>query len=293
MLNGLTLSWSWSLGGFVCMVLLAALYLFGLWRVNLRRRQDPQAPTVHPIRIAAFFVGWLLFALLFFSPIHTIGRTQLFSVHMAEVVTLTTLCAPLLLGGCSAVLLGPALDNRITGSIIRFLTHPVVASVIFNATFLAWHAPKIFNGAMGSAPLYNTMMLTIFLTSLLNWWPIIGSISELKQHGYPLQMLYVVLDGQPVDIFAFLLVFSGVGLYPHYLIPAQMNMSHFADQAVAGAILLIPGLVDLAVMTPLFISWMGLLEQKTRLADERRARARELDDDEEDEDAQINMGQAF
>ncbi|GCE20507.1 cytochrome c oxidase assembly protein [Dictyobacter kobayashii] len=288
MLSGLSLAWSWSPGGLLCFIILALLYLLRLRQVYILRQRDPQAPTVSKIRVASFFIGLLLFAALFFSPVHTIGRTQLFSVHMAEVVVLTTLCAPLLLGGCSEVILRPILEIPVVSTVVRFLTNPIVTSIIFNASFLLWHAPKIYNAAMPNVSLYNTMMLCIFLTSLLNWWPVIGSLSELKKHGYPLQMLYVILDGQPVDIFAFILVYSGVPLYTLYRIPVQTGLNAFGDQAAAGALLLLPGLIDLVVLSPLFISWMGQIEHKTRAADLRRlAEAEAMDYDEEDEDVGI------
>jgi putative membrane protein len=39
---------------------------------------------------------------------------------------------------------------------------------------------------------------------------------------------------------------------------------------MAGALLLLPGLVDLVVMTPLFFLWLAQIEQKQRIADQRR-----------------------
>ena len=80
-----------------------------------------------------------------------------------------------------------------------------------------------------------------------------------------MQMLYAFLDGQPVDIFAFLVVFTGVAFYTHYVIPPQFiqfGYSAVADQTVAGAFLLIPGLVDLVVMSPLFFRWLAQIEQQ-------------------------------
>jgi cytochrome c oxidase assembly factor CtaG len=289
MLYGLSLAWSWNLGGFLCFVILGALYMFGVWRVHVRHQRDAQVPEVSALRITSFWIGLIIFALLFFSPVQSIGRTQLFSVHMAEVVVLTTLCAPLLVGGCSAVLLEPVLDVPVVSSLARFLTNPIVTSIIFNGTFLLWHAPKIYNAASGSVFAYNFMMITIFIASLFNWWPVVGSLSELKKIGYPLQMLYIILDGEPVDIFAFILVYTSFPLYTHYIIPAQLGhfgFTAFGDQAAAGAMLLLPGLVDLAVMTPLFISWMGQIERRTRIADARRQEEREeiYYDDEEDEE---------
>jgi hypothetical protein len=59
-------------------------------------------------------------------------------------------------------------------------------------------------------------------------------------------------------------------IYPFYAIPPQVGISAFADQAVGGALLLIPGLVDLVVMTPLFFHWLAQIEQKAKIADQKR-----------------------
>jgi cytochrome c oxidase assembly factor CtaG len=123
---------------------------------------------------------------------------------------------------------------------------------------------------LANPALYQAMVLAIFGASLLNWWPLLGSLDELRVMSYPMQILYAFFDGQPVDIFALILVFSGVPFYPHYHIPAQLGLSPFADQAVGGALLLIPGLIDLAVMSPLFFRWLAQIEEKTRLEDQRR-----------------------
>jgi len=161
---------------------------------------------------------------------------------------------------------------------MRFLTSPLVASLIFNGTFLLWHIPKLYNASLADASLYQSIVLCIFCASLLNWWPLIGSLTELRKISYPVQIFYAFFDGQPVDIFALVLVFSAVPFYLHYALPTQLGLSRFADQAVGGALLLIPGLIDLAVMTPLFFRWLAQIEAKTRLADQKRQQEMEEED---------------
>lgn len=284
MLDGLSLSWSWSPGAVIFFLVLCLLYLWALRQAQRRLRDNPQEHSISASRMAAFWSGLVIASLLVFSPINTIARTQLFSMHLAQLVILTSVCAPLMLAGCPAMLLRPLVDIPIVRNILRFLTFPLVASLIFNSTFLLWHAPKIYNASLADASLYQVMVLCVFCTSLLNWWPLIGSLTELRTISYPVQILYAFFDGQPVDIFALVLVFSGVPFYPHYALPPQLGLSRFADQAVGGAFLLVPGLIDLAVMSPLFFRWLGQIEAKARQADHKRQEEIEQDDEETEYD---------
>ncbi len=283
MFNSLSLSWPWSPGVVIFLLAMVLLYILGLRRVQLLNKKDSQEPVVTKRQMSLFSAGTILLALLLLTPLDTIARTQLFSVHMAQTVAITTVCAPLILGGCPAVLLRPVLALSALRSFLRFVTVPLVASLLFNISFLLWHAPRLFDYAMTSVVLYQAMMLWIFVAALLNWWPIIGSLKELRRTGYPTQMLYVILDGQPIDIFAFILVFSGIPIYTHYVIPAQIHLTSFADQAIGGAFLLIPGLLDIVIMAPLFFYWFTQLEGKARAADVRREQEEEYEESEWEE----------
>ena len=267
MLNGLSLTWHWSPGTIVFLLVFCLLYVFGLIRASTDKSQRVSIKAYH---IVSFFSAIILIALVLLTPIDTIARTQLFSVHMAQAVILTTLCAPLVLFGCPAALLRPFVNLPIIGVLVRVFTRPLVASITFNLLFLLWHTPRLSHFALVNGTLYHVEMLSIFVASLLNWWPLIGSVPELRRMSYPLQMLYAFFDGQPVDIFAFILIFSGTVVYPYYTVPLQVGILPFPDQTVGGAFLLIPGIVDLVVMSPLFIRWLSQIEQQTKLGDQKR-----------------------
>lgn len=269
MFYGLSLAWSWSPGVIVFLLALVLLYLSGVRRARTLATDSDDGPLTL-LHILSFFFGILIAALLLLSPINTIARTQLFVVHMAQAVLLTTLAAPLVLFGCPALLLRPFVQLPVIRTVVRFLTLPIVASVLFNLLFLLWHSSRLFRLGMASDTVYHIEMVSIFVAALLNWWPLIGSVREFRRISYPIQMVYAFFDGQPVDIFAFILVFSGTTIYPAYAIPAQLGLSGYADQAAGGALLLIPGLIDLVVMTPLFFRWLGQIEQQTKMRDQRR-----------------------
>ena len=278
MFAGLSLAWPFNPGVTLFLLLLVILYLLGLRNA---RKHPAQEGAVKLRHIIAFFSAIFVMALVLLTPIDTIARTQLFSVHMAQLVLLTTLCAPLILFACPTTLLQPLVQLSVIRVILRLFTRPLVASILFNLLFLLWHAPVLLHSANENNVLYHVMVLSIFIASLLNWWPLLGSVGELRSMSYPIQMVYAFFDGQPVDIFAFILVFTGVTVYQFYAVPPQLGLSTFADQAIGGALLLIPGLVDLVVMTPLFFRWLGQIESQTKRADEERLEEEyEYDEDE-------------
>lgn len=268
MFYGLNLTWHWSPITLACLVLASLLYIFALRRA--RRAKSEEKP-LQARRVASFFAAVAIAALLLLTPIDAIARTQLFSVHMFQSVILITVCAPLLLYSLPGWLVQPLFAHPFVRPIARFLTQPVIASAIFNLTFLLWHAPLFFNFALRNGTFYHVMLGSFLLASLLNWWPLIGPVRDLHKMTYPQLMLYAFLDGQPVDIFAFVLVFTFVVIYPHFAVPPQLGISAFADQAVGGALLLLPGLVDLCVMSPLFFRWLGQLEAMAKIVDRQRA----------------------
>jgi putative membrane protein len=269
MLNGLDFSWHLNWISLVALVMICVVYVGGTRFVG----RGGARTTINKWRVAAFITAMVLGVLVLLTPFDTVARSQLFAAHMLQAVVLTTLCAPLLLAACPDWLLQPVLGQPVLRAVAQALTRPLVASILFNLTFLAWHAPAIFNVAQRSESLYQIEMLSFLFLALLNWWPLIGAVRELRTLSYPLQMLYAFLDGQPVDIFAFLLVFTGTVFYRQYMIPPQFIQAGYAavaDQTIAGAFLLVPGLVDLVVMSPLFFRWLAQIEQQAKVADQRR-----------------------
>src|SRR6266699_4973406 len=269
MLNGLNFSWHWSPITLIGLVILCLLYAGG---IRFARRHNAHV-TLKGYRVMAFIAAILVLAIVLLSPLDTIARTQLFAAHMLQAIALTTLFAPLLLVACPDWLLQPLIDQPMIRRILQELTQPLVASITFNFTFLIWHAPSLYNYALRNGTLYHIEMLTFLVTALLNWWPLIGPLRELRRLSYPLQMAYAFFDGLPLDIFAFLLVYTGVVFYPYYAIPPQFmawGYSAVADQTIGGAFLLVPGLVDLVVMSPLFFLWLSQIERQAKVDDVRR-----------------------
>lgn len=264
---GIALTWHWSPFSLAALLLLCLAY--GL-TLSLMHRQKPRERPIKKRQLAWFSAGVLIVALFLFTPIDMVARTQLFLAHMFQVVFLITFAVPCFLFACPDWFFQSAFNWPLSRAVLKVLTQPVVASLIFNLTFVFWHLPLIYDKTLlpQNPALYHLMLWSLFLVSFLNWWPLIGPDRNLHNMSYPAQIAFAFLDGEPLQIYAFIIVFSGVVIYP-YAVPAQF-LSTYADQASAGALLLLPGIVDLVVMSPLFFRWLRQLEEKARRADERR-----------------------
>lgn len=291
MLDNFSWQWSWHPWTTLILFVLCILYFLGVRQA----RKNAASPEIKQRHIFAFSSAIILMALVLLTPIDTVARTQYFWVHIAQTIILTTICAPLLVVSCAWVVT-LVVERPAIRAILAFLTGPVVASILFNLVFLLWHAPKILDAAVSNATAYQIMEWSIFVCSLLNWYPLVGESRELRTMTYPMQMLYAFIDGQPVDILAFVLVYTDVPIYPSFHASVGAHLPAYGDQALGGALLLIPGLVDLVVMTPLFFLWLKMIEQRTALADQRREELEEGEEDDEEEweeEEEMQPGHSF
>jgi cytochrome c oxidase assembly factor CtaG len=282
MSNSLNFAWHWSPITSIGLIVLCLLYAAGL---RLTYKDNIQTP-LKKRNIISFVAAIFVLALILLTPLDTIARTQLFAAHMIQAVTVPTICAPLLLEAMPDWLVQSLVWRTPLRYVFQFLTFPVIASIIFNVTFLFWFVPSVYIYSLQHGTLYHVAMLCFLVTSLLNWWPLIGPLGRWRNLSYPAQMFYAFFDGQPVDIFAFLLVFTEVVIYSGagYHIPTSWlnyGYSPLADQTIGGAFLLVPGIVDLIVMSPLFFRWLAQLEQKQKIVDEQLQA--ELEEEEREE----------
>jgi len=291
MQSGLVFSWHWSPYTLLALLILCLLYA-GALRLTYK---DPVRTPLMKRQLLSFAGAIVSIALVLLTPLDDIARTQLFVAHMIQAVAITTISSPLLLAAIPDWMIQPIVDLPVVRQIFQFVTFPIVASIIFNVTFLIWHAPGFYSYAIQQGTLYHVELWSFFLASLLNWWPIIGPLGKMRNFSYPVLMLYAFFDGQPVDIFAFLLVFTEVVIYHVNHIPTSWlnyGYSPLADQTIGGAFLLVPGIVDLMVMSPLFFRWLAQIEEHQKVADQRLQERREAEaalDEEEDDGLEIGI----
>ena len=190
-------------------------------------------------------------------PVHELAEDYLFSVHMVQHTLFSLVAPPLLLLGLPAPVLRRVLRGERTLKVMRFLTRPLVALILFNGVVLVTHWPALVDASLGSEPLHFLVHLVLFSSAVLMWWPVIDPLPELKRLSDPGKMLYLFLQSILPTVPASFITFAETPVYRFYeTVPRIWGMDVLTDQQVAGLIMKIGGglLLWLCIAT-IYFKW--------------------------------------
>jgi putative membrane protein len=199
-------------------------------------------------------------------PVHDIGESYLYFVHMLQHLALTMVAAPLFLMATptwlARLIVG---DGWFAGSVLRRLCHPVVAGVLFNAAFVFVHYPPTVNASATNGVLHFGLHLLIVSTALLMWMPVCGPLPELRL-SLPAQMLYLFCQSIVPTIPSAWLIFAEKPVYRVYDTAYRMwNISPVDDQQLAGVIMKLGGGVFIwSIIFVLFFRWSARHQEAER-----------------------------
>ena len=169
----------------------------------------------------------------------------------------------MLLLGMPAWLLRRMLRPRALHAIVRTLTRPFIALVMFNAVIVLTHWPLVVDLMLRHHPLHLVGHLVLFSAATLMWWPVVSPLPEMPTLSYPGRMLYLFLQSIVPTVPASFLTFGSTPLYSFYVsAPRIWGWSALTDQTVAGLIMkLAGGAILWTVIAVIFFKWY-LLEQQ-------------------------------
>ncbi|MBE1549236.1 putative copper resistance protein D [Mycobacterium sp. OAS707] len=276
-------------------IVMTGLYVFGVRR--LRRRGD-----AWPVgRTAAWLCGC---AALLFATSSGLGRYMpaMFSMHMVAHMLLSMLVPILLVLGAPVTLAlralptagraeppGPrewllaALHSRVS----RFLTHPIVATVVFVAGFYGLYFGGLFDAAVSNHAAHLLMNVHFLLSGYLFYWVVIG-VDPTPRPIPQLGKVAMVFASLPLHAF-FGVVLMGMqtvlGLTFYRSLALSWHTDLLGDQRLGGGIAWAAGEVPLVVvMIALLIQW--------RRSDQRDAKRLDRAAD-RDDDADLNAYNAM
>jgi putative membrane protein len=277
-----TLWRSWNIDPLVLGPVLLATWLYlrgtsALWQRAGRGRGVPVW------RLTSFMAGLLATLVAIVSPLDALS-VALFSAHMTQHLVLMLVAAPLLVLGAPLVPMLWALPHNLRHALIRgwkrrswlsgmwhVLTTPLVALVLHIVAIWVWHAPPLYDGAVGSSLLHSLEHAAFFSTALLFWWVLFPSGGHRRLPA-GLSVLYVFAAAMQGGVLGVLLLFAREAWYEsHTVSAAAWGMTALEDQQLAGVIMWIPaGMIYTVAALTLFGIWLRSTEAAT-LARERAA----------------------
>ena len=209
----------WSFDPLVQVPLLAAAVAF-VSAVRAVNRAHPANP-VPRHRTTAFLAGLAVIEVALQSPIEHFDTT-LFSVHMAQHILLTMIAAPLIAAGAPITLLlryaRPEVRRRwivpvLHGRVMRVITFPVVAWVLFAGVLWGTHFSPVFNASLEAPLIHQAEHGAYVLAALLFWWPVVAADPGPWRMAHPLRALYTFLQMPQNTFLALALYSSSADLY--------------------------------------------------------------------------------
>ncbi|MFE3291270.1 cytochrome c oxidase assembly protein [Rhodococcus sp. NPDC059234] len=284
----LLFDWRFDLVFGTAAIIAAVVYVIGVRRLRKRGDSWPVGRTV----------AWLLGCLvLLFATSSGVGRysTAMFSVHMGGHMALSMLAPVLLVLGGPMTLalraLTPAGPNGVPGPrewllaalhspVSRFLTHPLVASVLFVGGFYALYLGGIFDATLDSHGAHLLMNLHFILSGYLFYWVVIG-IDPAPRNLTPITKLAMVFGSLPFHAFfgvALMMTSEAIGGWFYRALALGWNDDLLGDQRLGAGLAWATGEIPLVlVMLALLVQW-SRADQKTA---KRVDRAADRDDDAE------------
>ena len=267
---------AWSLSGpqFIIVAFLAAVYLVGVLRLQIRSGWQA-------IPIRKMLYGITGYAILFFAvagPPEAFSQDMFFA-HMIQHILIAMVGAVLLLAATPMaaylwampetirVGLAPSLaENGWIRNINATLTNPRFALPAFILTLWGWHIPEAYALAVRNDLVHLAMHLSMFATSILFWWPIIGPPPVRSQLTDPQRIIYLILVVTPTAVLAAIITLSNTVIYTTYIdTPHHFTLTPAEDQRIGGLLMWIPGnIVYLATLTTLFLRWFSQEDRKNR-----------------------------
>ncbi len=237
------------------LLLAAGLYMCGLVRSGRRSWET-----------MAFSAGMLTLGIALLSPLDRWGA-ELFSAHMVQHEVLMLIAAPLLVLGRPLPIFLWAFPPRlraILGRVSRLgwmhrvwsaLTRPLSAWLLHAVALWVWHAPPLFDAALGHRGIHDLQHFTFLATALLFWAALVHTRAREAQGA---AIIYLFTTTVHSSVLGALITFGSHPWYQSYLHTApQWGLSALEDQQLGGLIMWVPAsFVYVGVALVLMARWL-------------------------------------
>jgi len=250
--TGIAWTWSWRAypGVWIMIALLGLLMLIG----------RPTAMTGGQRGL------WLLGSAFLWAaldwPLGVLGAGYLLSAHALQFLLVVYVAVPLLLAGVPPAWFDGVGRHPAVVGLLRSVTHPVAATVLFTAVLVVSHFPFVLDTLRPSQSGSFALDIAWVLAGVLLWWPVIVAVPARPWFPPPVKILYLFVSGLPCTGVGIVLTLTELPLYGLYeLAPRVQAIPARVDQQAAGMIMwVVAHLMTLAAISVVFFQWARGIE---------------------------------
>ena len=196
-------------------LLLTFGYLYAIRRIG-PHKVGPGASVVTNRQVWQWYIGVAALWVVSDWPFHDIAEESMFAAHMVEHLVIAFATAPFLLMGTPEWLARMLVVETKILPVVRWVSKPIVAFILFNFVFVGLHWPVIVEGMVTNPFTHFAVHLAMFLTGLAMWMPVLSPLPEVRKLGRPMQMLYLMGHSVLPIVPASFLTFASAPVYDVY-----------------------------------------------------------------------------
>jgi putative membrane protein len=162
-----------------------------------------------------FYLGLLLLYIVKGSPVDLVSHIM-FTSHMIQMALYYLVFPIFIIKGIPVWIWKRVFGIRGLQTVLRILTKPLVALLLFNALFSMYHLPTVFDYAKSDSVVHAVISTIILMTAFFMWWPVFTPIKEQDQLSPLLKIGFIFANGVLITPACGLIIFSPNPLYDTY-----------------------------------------------------------------------------
>ncbi|MGH9103512.1 MAG: cytochrome c oxidase assembly protein [Acidimicrobiales bacterium] len=230
----------------VAWVVLAGIALAYALVVGRLGPSDPFRPPANRRQLASFAGGWLCLFVATTWPLADLARDWSLSAHMIVQLLLVLGAPPLLLLGLPRWLLSVITRPAPLDAVLRALTTPWVATLVFCGSVVASLLPVVIAAEASSGAVQGAVDVGLVVAGLIMWLPALRLMPGVRHLSTAGRVAYLFVQSLLPNFPALVFIFAQHSLYTVYTRHAGvLGIGVLADQQIAGALAKVVGIAVL------------------------------------------------
>ncbi|SHF48793.1 cytochrome c oxidase assembly factor CtaG [Ornithinibacillus halophilus] len=163
----------------------------------------------------SFYIGLVLLYVVKGGPIDLLSHIML-TAHMVQMAIYYIVFPLLIIKGIPEWIWERVVNKPVIKPIIKFLTMPLIALLLFNGLFSMYHLPDIFNFAKSSQIAHSSVSVVILFAAFIVWLPVLSPTKELDRMKPLVKIFYIFGNSVLITPACVLIIFSDVPLFATY-----------------------------------------------------------------------------